>query len=301
MTGHTDPRIWAGAVAEFIARHMPQLDQSGDWHHMSITAYQTGCEALAALGYAEEKEWGARPLSDPVPPGVLPRWDDICITILKMGRQKNLISYLAIDGAPAPTGTYRRDHQPDPAPALPNILPVQGLGPARAAPELMPILQMLGLVDAGRWTAPAELVYWREQPDAWQLEVATDPRFIAAVEQAASTIPDDAHAELDMLSTINDADVARLLARQIPRQMRLEAEAGPDRRALPPLTSETVRNRLIFSDNWRIQHGWLGQAERARVLSIFHDPLARMMRAAIMARLHPDRPWFAKALKGGSK
>ena len=311
MTGHTDPRIWVGAVAEFIARYMPQLDQSGDWHHMSITAYQTGCEALAALGYAEEKEWGARPLSDPVPPGVLPRWDDICVTILKMGRQKNLISYLAIDGAPAPTGTYRRDHQPDPAPALPNILPAYGLGAACAAPELMPILQMLGLVDAGRWAAPAELVYWREQPDAWQLEVATDPRFIAAVEQAASTIPDDAHAELDMLSTINDADVARLLARQMPRQMRLEAEAGPDRRALPPLTSETVRNRLIFTrshlmdlffcDNWRIQHGWLGQAERARVLSIFHDPLARMMRAAIMARLHPDRPWFAKALKGGSK
>lgn len=228
-----------------------------------------------------------------------------------MARQQNLISYIAPDGPWVPTGTDRRDHQPDAAPALLNILPVQGLGPARAAPELMPILQMLGLVDAGRWTAPAELVYWREQPDAWQLEVATDSRFIVAVEQAASTIPDDAHAELDMLSTINDADVTRLLARQIPRQMRLEAEAGPDRRALPHLTSETVRNRLIFTrshlmdvffcDNWRIQHGWLGQAERARVLSIFHDPLARMMRAAIMARLHPDRPWFAKALKGGSK
>ena len=311
MTGHTAPRIWAGAVAEFIARYMPQLDQSGDWHHMRIAAYQIGCEALAALGHATEKEWGARPLPYPRLPEVLPRWDDICVVVLMMAHHQNLIFYLTTDAVPVPKVTDRHDHQPNAAPLPPNILPAHGLGPARVAPELMSLLEMLGLVDAGRWAAPAELVYWREQPDAWQLEIATDTRFITAVEQAASTIPDDAHAELDMLATIDDADVARLLARQMPRQMRLEAEAGPDSGALPPLTPESERDRMVFTrrhsmdllfcDNWRISDGWLGPMERARALSIFHDPLAVMMRSAVMAQLYPDRPSFAGALTGGSK
>lgn len=311
MTEDTDPSMWASVVAEFIARGVPKLDRSVGWDHMRIAAYQIGCEALAALGHATEKEWGARPLPYPRLPEALPRWDDICVVVLMMAHHQNLISYLTTDAVPAPTVTDRHDHQPDAEPPLPNILPAHSLGPARVAPELMSLLEMLGLVDNGRWTKSAELIYWREQPDAWQLEIATDPRFIAAVESAGSTIPDNVHAELDRLATIGDSDVARLIARQMPRQARLEAEAGPGSGGLPPLTPKFVQERMVltrchymdlcFCDNWRISDGWLVPEDRARTLSIFNDPLARMMRSAIMARLHPDRPWFAKVLKGGSK
>ena len=266
MTHAPLPPVTARKLIGFFSRNIPMLDQNGDWHHMHITAYQIACEALAALGHAEETEWGARPVADPHLPAAMPRWDDICIAVLKMARQLNLISYRHSDGLGATPHVTRDLVRPQTAQPPSNIAAASGLGAACAAPELMPILQMLGLVDAGRWAAPAELVYWREQPDAWQLEVATDTRFITAVEQAASTIPDDAHAELDMLANIDDADVARLLARQMPRQMRLEAEAGPDSRALPPLTSETVRNRMVFTRSHSMDLFFLRQlADTARL------------------------------------
>lgn len=311
MTGDTDPPMWASVVAEFIARGVPKWDRSVFWDHKKLTAYLIGGEALAALGRATEKEWGARPLPDPRLPEVLPRWDDICGVVLMMARHQNFISYLTTDAVPAPTVTDRRDRQPDAAPSLPNILPAHGLGPARATPELMFILELLGLIDNGRWTESAELVYWREQPDAWQLEIATDPRFATAVDLAASTLPDDVHAKLDRLATIGDSDVARRLAHRSPLKTRWEAKASLGNGVLPHLPPHFLQERMLitrrqcmdlcFCDNWRIPDGWLVPEDRAQALKVFLDPLAKMMRSAIMAQLHPDRPWFAVVLSGRSK
>lgn len=58
---------------------------------------------------------------------------------------------------------------------------------------------------------------------------------------------------------------------------------------------------LCFCDNWRIPDGWLVPEDRAQALKVFLDPLAKMMRSAIMAQLHPDCPWFAVVLSGRSK
>ncbi len=39
----------------------------------------------------------------------------------------------------------------------PNIMAAYRLGPAWAAPEVLPVLRVLGLVESGQWTAAAEL------------------------------------------------------------------------------------------------------------------------------------------------
>lgn len=51
---------------------------------MFTTAYQFGCDALIALGQAEEAKRGARPLARRRLPVVLSRWDDLCVTVLSL-------------------------------------------------------------------------------------------------------------------------------------------------------------------------------------------------------------------------
>jgi len=58
MTHAPLPPATACKVIGFFSRTVPMLDQNDDWHHKHITAYQIACEAMAALGHAEETEWG---------------------------------------------------------------------------------------------------------------------------------------------------------------------------------------------------------------------------------------------------
>ena len=66
------------------------------WQHSFISAYQMGCELLAALGRAEETDWGAIP--HPRLPATLPRWDDTCAVILGLAEQSDLLSCRRPDG-----------------------------------------------------------------------------------------------------------------------------------------------------------------------------------------------------------
>lgn len=300
----------ARTVIGFFSRNVPMLDQNDDWHHLHITAYQIACEAMAALGHAEETEWGARPVANPRLPVAMPRWDDICIAVLKMARQLNLISYRHPDGPGATPRVASDPVRPQTAQAQSNIAAANGLGPAYAGPELVPTLQALNLLQGGRWTESAELIFWREQPEEWQLEIAKDPRFCAAVDRASMTVPIDIRTEMDRLTTFTEAGVARLMARQKPRHAKLQAEARPNTPPLPPLTVASVQARLgftrrhyldwLFFEYWRLPDGWLPPNERTRALDIFHDPLAMQMRSAVMARLYPDQPWCAEGLMGGA-
>ena len=309
MTHAPLPPVTARKLIGFFSRNIPMLDQSGDWHHRHFTAYQIACEAMAALGLAEETEWGARPVANPRLPTVMPRWDDVCIAVLKMTRQLNLISYRHPDGPGATPHVACAPVRTQTAKAQSNIAAANGLGPAYAGPELVPILQALDLLQGGRWTASAELILWREQPEEWQLKITTDPRFHAAVDHASMTVPIDIRAEMDRLTTFTEADVARLMARQKPRHDKLLAEADPDT-SPPPLTPASMQARLGTSrrhyldwqlfENWRLSDGWLTPEARKWALDVFHDPLAMQMRSAVMARLYPDRPWCAESLMGGT-
>lgn len=186
----------------------------------------------------------------------------------------------------------------------PNIAAAYGLGWAHAALSVMPVLECLGLVEAGRWTMAAETVLWREQPVEWRMDITSDPRFQTARDLATSAMPDDIRADIARLVTITDAEVADGLAKRKAHQQELHIEHGPNRVINLPLTLESVRKGLLFVrrheldwvlfTRWRLHDGWLGPEERNRALEIFHDPLAIAMRQAIIARLYPQLPELAR-------
>lgn len=213
MTRNTTPQTWAVTVAEFIKHHFPNLNShvgQSQWYR----ADQIGYGTLAALGYAEDKEGKAQPHAEARLPDVLPRWDDVCVAVLRLAQEKRLISYQAPDALKTPSRASRRDLPPEALQLSSTILSAYGLGPALAAPELIPVLQTLNLINGSRWTADAELVYWREQPKEWGLNIPTDPRFAVAAEMATSTIPSEIHAEINRLATIEEAEVTRFLTRR---------------------------------------------------------------------------------------
>lgn len=158
MSNNRNPPVWTGPVIRFVEDYLPVLDPDGmEWDHMFTTAYQFGCEALIALGQAEETGRGARPLARPRLPDILPRWDDICVTVLSLAHQCGRLSYRLDDDRESPeVAAWWGRHEGEIVPP-PNIMAAHGLGPAWAAPEALPVLRALGLVESGQWTAAAEL------------------------------------------------------------------------------------------------------------------------------------------------
>lgn len=80
---------WTAPVIVFLADNLPG-DPSVAWDHLFITAYEVGCEALAALGQATQILGGAIPLADPEIPDFLPRWDDVATAVVWVAAQSNL-------------------------------------------------------------------------------------------------------------------------------------------------------------------------------------------------------------------
>lgn len=304
MSNNRNPQVWTGPVIRFIKDNLPVLDPGGEeWDHMCITAYQFGCEALAALGQAEETRRGARPLARPHLPEVLPRWDDICVTVLSLANQRGLLSYRLPDGresAEAATWWGRCEGAVRPPP---NILASHGLGPAHTSPEVVRLLEALSLIRGRHWTPAAEVVLWRKGPREWDLDITANSRFHAALERAITGMPADIRNELDRLVTFTEEDVTEGLIRRETHQAELRAEHGADRVICQPLARESVKQGLVFLrihdldwlffSTWRLPEGWLSRSERKQAIEIFHDSLAIQMRKAVVARLYPDRPEFA--------
>jgi len=64
------PSDWATAAGDYLARNQQLSDDGKSWDHTFTSAYQMSCKALAALGYAEETDWGAVPLKGPSVPSL---------------------------------------------------------------------------------------------------------------------------------------------------------------------------------------------------------------------------------------
>jgi hypothetical protein len=291
----------ATAVVAFLSRALPRLEHDEGWDHMFSTAYQIGCQALAALGYAEETDWGAVPRKDARLPDILPRWDDICVSVLWLAHQQNLLAYRLRDGAEPPKRagshfTVRLLNAPPPPP--PNISAACGLGPALAKPDVLDPLQRLGLIDDRQWLPIAETILWRCSPVEWQLRFTEDPRFNGAVEHALATIPLEIKESCRALLTITDSDVVAAKARRKAAQDEIAARHAmnqfqsrePDDAALRRMIAFSRENDLdwLFFRNWRLDQGWLSPDQISRRLEIFHDPVARQMREDVMRRAFPD-------------
>lgn len=55
MTGNSEPDEWAGPTIAFLRQHLPRAEEGEGWAHMFSSAYQISCEALIALGEADER------------------------------------------------------------------------------------------------------------------------------------------------------------------------------------------------------------------------------------------------------
>jgi len=304
MIHHPNPAVWIPPVIRLIEANLPVLDRKGEeWDHMFTTAFQFGCDALIALGQAEETGRGAKPLPHPRLPEILPRWDDICVTVLSLARQCGLLSYRLPGGCESSeTAAWwgRREGEVMPPP---NIMAAHGLGPAWAAPQVLSVLCGLGLIETGQWTAAAEPVLWRKEPLEWHLDITADPRFRQALDRAIIEMPEDIRHMLDRLVTITEADMTEGLIRREAHQEGLRAEHGANRVICRPLTRDSVRQGMVFIrihdldwlffSNWRFSDGWLSPPARRQAMEIFHDSLAIRMRRAVVGRLYPDRSEFS--------
>lgn len=292
---------WTADVIEFLSRNIPPIDPhdpSKGWDHMFSTAYQVGCEALVALGQADEKVWGATPRANPQLPEVLPRWDDICIAVLWLSDQQNLLEYRLLNGdvpQQALSGGWVVTQKGATAPPPPNISSAHGLGPAYAKQEVIAVWNSLGLVATGAWTKAAECILWRTQPREWRMDIASDPRFIKASIVAHESIPKDIGAEMDRIVTISDAEINAILAKQLSNYKLDLAKNGHNTlTTMRPPTRESVLRMLrfefahkldwLFFRRWRFPDGWLTKNEASKALKIFHDPLAIEMRKAVTAK-----------------
>ena len=271
MTHHPNPATWIPRVLRFIEANLPVLDRKGEeWDHMFTSAYQFGCDALIALGQAEETGRGARPLPHPRLPGILPRWDDICVTVLSLAHQCGLLSYRLPDGCESPEAAAWWGRRAGAVLPPPNIRTAHGLGPAWAAPQVLQVLRALGLIESGQWTVTAKPVLWRKEPQEWDLDIADDSRFQLALDRAVNEMPADIRRRLDGLVTITEADVTKGLIRREAHQQGLRAEHGVSRVIGLPLTRDSVRQGLIclrihdldwlFFSNWRWPDGWLSRS-----------------------------------------
>lgn len=302
--GH-DHQNWHDQVVQFLAENLPKASDRPGWNGMASTAYQIGCTALVKLGFADATDWGAVPKDHPELPAVMPRWDDICISVLWLAKQQNKLSFRLPDGSFPPTrkgnGFFIAMKDPPPPPS-PNIAAGFGLGCALCEGDVLVLLQQLGLVSSGGWTQQAEFILWRTSPKNWSLEFLRDERFLDAVGQAVVTMPDDVAADISKLTVITDDDIEAFINKRAEmieearEKYRRNARLGevPARKQAQRSLEFSRRNAIdwVFFRRWRMDNGWLSPKEAEAALAIFHDRLAISMRREVVKRLHPSKPQF---------
>lgn len=297
--------VWATVTAQFLSENIHTGTDRDGWVHDYSTAYQIGCMALIALGYADERDWGAVAKAQPTIPNPFPRWDDICIAVVSLAEQRNLLAFHLPDGRVPPTqlvGGFYILQKGAPEPPVPNITAAYGLGPAHCEGKVLQVLERLGLVKRGSWTAQSEFVLWRMNPKNWGLDFASDDRFKAAIQRTIETIPNDVTAEIQKLLTINEHDISELIdwhAKELNGQRK---RYGPKARLDDIPTREQAKRSLelyrssaldwVFFRRWRMGDGWLSKKDATRALEVFHDRLAISMRKSVIAKMYPDRTEF---------
>jgi hypothetical protein len=298
------PRM-AEAVVAFLHNAWPAQIEAGlkmqGWNHMFSTSYQIACRALVALGEAEATDWGAVPIPRPKLPEVLPFWEDIAVAVLWLAQQQNLIGYRQLEGSVPPprAGGFVVTRIGAPPPAPPNIGAGPGSMPAQAAPAVVAVLEALGLVAGGYWTAGAEVVLWRGRPGAkGRRNFEADARFQAAVEAAVTALPPARQEEIELQMRVSLKEVEDGVSRSVTAVNEARAKWGDMAWIGRPMTAEQLCKMIplqrtdkldwIFHRHWRLGRGWLDETQTARALEIFNDQLAIAMRSAVVARLYPD-------------
>lgn len=256
---------WTVPAIEFF-RFTLLRATNGDWEHRSIAAYGVACRAMAMLGQATIVDGGARPVSDPVLPAILPRWDDIATAVVWAAVQSGLLRYRGRGR----TGLGKRSS------GLPraNIRAGYGCPPAYLGTEAFPAFQSLGLISDRSWTAAAETILWRDSPYEAGMNFTGDKRFIEALDAAISSVPEDIAAKIK--------DIAEMPAKEAAGLVDFAKRyAHHDATRHDALVFLQGRSRLLLSElfakRWRLGDGWLSAEEGRRALFLELDPLSIQM------------------------
>ncbi|RWX13631.1 DUF2442 domain-containing protein [Rhizobium hidalgonense] len=153
-TEEPPPALWLGPVIEFLSDNLPGSRKSG-WDHGFITAYQIACEALVALGQADETAHGAIPRDNPALPEILPPWDDLATAVIFLAAQNGLITFISdIEGQSQLGAGTDNLHQTN-----------RSRWAASSNPQVTRVLRSLRLLDGNEWTAASEspIVFGGEQ------------------------------------------------------------------------------------------------------------------------------------------
>lgn len=218
-------------IVDFVERRLLPHSCS-DYAHDHTSAGELGCELLEALGHARRTLWGADRLDHPVPPDVLPRWDDTCLAVLSVAARDHLFG----------SGEYPFVTR--------TVIHRDPFGRSYAATaEVLCLLERLGAVEGGSWTADAEPVLWRHL-DLLDPLPAFDgvPRLVALADRSVATQPED---------VVRDIAPARSQDTLFLRRLHV---------------MDVVARR------WRYPEGWLPRdGSEPRPLYVHHDALALWM------------------------
>lgn len=153
------------------------------------------------------------------------------------------------------------------------------------------------MIRDGRWSPAAELVFWREQPAAWEWKVPADLRFADALDVCLASLPEEEADKIASVVDVTEAQVTEALARRRAWYEEQREKYGPNARLRYQTDPDGVRRSLVFNAaseldwlffrGWRLPDGWLSSGDRDAALEIFHDPLAIQMRRAVVRHLHP--------------
>lgn len=267
---------WVGPVIEFLWSALPN-PETGQWDHLYISAYESACETLVALGQAVVAvAGGIKANTDLALPTVLPRWDDVATVVVCLAAQVSLLEYRHFTGArdrPSPTGLRR-----------PNIRAAHGSGPAYLAPEAFRVFESLDLVLDARWTEQAETILWRDSPPEWGIDFTKDRRFVSARDIALASVPDDIAEKIEARAVITEESIIEWL--DVANQHAPTTKTRED--ALKSLRFwSRYKLDCLFYRRWRLGDGWLSAVDAKRTLLIEHDPLVLNMSHQFAARYLP--------------
>ncbi|MBY2994473.1 hypothetical protein ELI49_24335 [Rhizobium ruizarguesonis] len=275
------PPKWVGPVAEFLWSALPD-PATGQWDHLFISAFESACQTLVALGEAAKALGGGiKASAHPALPATLPRWDDVATIVVSLAAQVNLLEYRHFTGArarPSPTGL-----RPS------NIRAARGCGPAYLAPEAFGVFESLDLVLGARWTEQAETILWRDAPDEWGIDFTEDRRFTIARDIALASVPDDVAERLEASAVITEESIVEWL--EVAATHAPTTKTRDDALKSLRFWSRWNLNQLFFR-RWRLHDGWLSGREAERTLLIEHDSLSLNMAGEFAARYLPHAPFL---------
>jgi hypothetical protein len=298
---------WVEPVANFLMENLPKADAPVGWMHKSASPFETACDALVALGYAEKTRWGAAPSKRVIEPNALPRWDDVCVVVVRLAEQQRRVDFRLPDGSKPETRlrTFSRDElilKSHVRASAANIAASHGLGYALATDEFIFVGKELGLVSEGAWTGAAETVLWRVQPENWGMNISDDERFAAATRAAASEIPIEIGNQFDELAEISEQDIAEQTELYATHRENMRLKLGEDAKLPPTPKREELLWRLavprkkemqrVFLHQWRLDDGWLSPTQASVALNVSRDPLATAICRCVLRQRYPHKPEF---------